>query len=265
MLRFVLVAAFSLLLASPAFAKLEIEQIEACYGRLGPVRKTLDYYPNDSVCFRFTVKGAKADDDGGVDAEVAIVLLNDQGKEAYSRKAAAKGPVAFGSDSYPLSFGFTVPELIVAGEYTLKVKFKDKLAGDEIGFEKKLNVKATEFAIVAPEFFRDLNATVPASAGGVVGEQLHFRLVAIGLEHAGGKISTEMTAQVLDKTKKELMPKPLRIPSEIDDPKNEAQWCGFNGFFTLTKPGEFTLRLTVTDRNSKKTATWEAPLKVTAP
>jgi hypothetical protein len=39
----------------------------------------------------------------------------------------------------------------------------------------------------------------------------------------------------------------------------------FGGSVTLTGAGEFTLRITVTDRHSQKTATFEAPLKVAAP
>ena len=39
----------------------------------------------------------------------------------------------------------------------------------------------------------------------------------------------------------------------------------FSGDIALNRAGEFTLRITLTDRMSKKTAKLEAPLKVVAP
>jgi len=202
-----------------------------------------------------------------VDIEMAWKLLDDKGKEVLSKKVPGKGPIAFGSESFPATVSVVLAEPVIAGEYTLKVTVKDNLASAETGFEKKLSLKATEFAIVSPQFFHDAGFTVPAPAGGVVGEQLHFHLLTIGFDRAQGKIDNELTVQILDRDKKELLPKPLRMVAEKDDPKvvKELQWLDYGGALLLTKAGEFTLRISVTDRNSKKTATFEAPLKVTAP
>ena len=254
-------------MASPAFAKLEVEKIEACHGRLGPLRKTLDFYPYDEVWFRFSVTGAKADDEGKVDFEVSWKLLDDKGKEVLSKKLPAKGPLTFGTDSFPAYVSFSLAEPVIAGEYLLKVSVKDNLSSEETSFEKKLNLKATEFAIVSPQLFHDAGYTVPAPSGGIVGQQLHFRLLVIGFDRSKGKIDNELSVQVLDKDKKELMPKPLRMTAQKDDEKivKELPALDFGGWVILTKAGEFTLRITVTDNNSKKTATFEAPLKVTAP
>jgi hypothetical protein len=267
MTRTLLAVALLALSAAPAPAALKIDKIEACYGRLGPVRKSLDFYPYDEVWFRFTVTGAKADDEGGIDMELSWKVLDEKDKEVFTKKLPAKGPLAFGSDSFPASVSFGLPEPVVAGDYTLKVSVKDKQSGDEASFEKKLRLKATEFAIVSPQFFHDAACTASAPAGGVVGEQLHFRLWTIGFDRSQGKLDNEMKVLVLDKDGKEVSPKPLRLLAEKDDPKvvKELPALDFGGFVTLTKAGEFTMRITVTDRNSKKTATFEAPLKVTAP
>ncbi len=265
--RFLPAILLFVLSAGPAFAKLEVEKIEACHGRLGPVRKSLDFYPYDEVVFRFIVTGAKADDEGKLDVEVSWKVLDDKGKEVLTRKIPGKGQLAFGSDSFPAAVSVLLAEPVIAGEYTVKVTIKDNLAGEETGFEKKLNLKATEFAIVSPTFFHDAGATVPAPAGGVLGEQLHFRLYTIGFDRSQGKIDNELTVQVLDKDRKELIPKPLRLIAEKDDAKvvKELPALDFGGFLVLSKPGDFTLRISVTDRNSKKTATFETALKVTAP
>jgi hypothetical protein len=267
MRRILMATTVFVLAASPALAKLEVEKVEACHGKLGPVRKSLDFYPYDEVWFRFTVTGAKADDEGKVDFDLGWKLLDDKGKDVLSKKLPVKGPLTFGTDSFPGYVSFMLPEPVLAGEYVLKVTVKDNVASEETGFEKKLHLKATEYAVVSPQFFHDAAYTVPAPAGGVVGQQLHFRLLVIGFDRSQGKIDNEMSVQVLDKDKKELLPKPLRLVAEKDDEKvvKELPALDFGGFVVLTKAGEFTLRITVTDRNSKKTATWEAPLKVTAP
>src|SRR5690349_10380516 len=64
MRRTLLAAAVLVLAAGPASAKLELKDIKAVYGDLGPERKSLEYYAYDEVLFRFRVTGAKADKDG---------------------------------------------------------------------------------------------------------------------------------------------------------------------------------------------------------
>ncbi len=268
MRRALLATAVLVLAASPAFAKLEVEKIEACYGQLGPARKSLDIYPYDEIGFRFTVTGARADDEGRADVEVGYKVLDDKGKEVQSKAGASlKGPLTFGTDSFPAFVALRLAEPIVAGEYALRVTVKDKVSSDETGFERKLHLKATEFAIVSQQFFHDAASTVPAPAGGVVGQQLHFRLLVVGFDRSAGKLDEELVVRVFDKDKKELTPKPLRMAAQKDDEKlaKELPAIDFSGWVVLTKAGEFTLQISVTDNNSKRTATWEAPLKVTAP
>jgi hypothetical protein len=255
-----------ILAVSPAFGQIGVGKIEACYGRLGPVRKTLNFYPHDEVVFRFTITGAKANE-GTLNLDCIWLLLDDKGNEVKSDKSAFEGSMAFGIDSVPYTLGLFLPETASPGEYVFKVKLKDNVSGEEAGFERKLKLKATEFAIVAPQFFYDDKFTVPAPVGGVVGQQLHYRMSIIGFHRATGKVVNEVAVEVLDKNKKVTQSKPLLFSVEEDDEKRvkESPTIAFNGWMGLTKPGEFTLRITVTDRNSKMTATFEAPLKVTSP
>jgi hypothetical protein len=255
-----------ILTSSPTLAKMEIEKVEACYGRFGPVRKTLDYYPHDEVVFRFKVKGVKADE-GALDVNCVWKLLDEKGNEVQSEKLPFKGTMAFGTDFLPYNLGLFLPVTATPGNYLLKVTVKDNLSSEETGFEKKLNLKAMEYAIVSPAFFYDANFSVPAPAGGVVGQRLHYRLGVIGFDRSSGKIENEMMVEVLDKDGKLLQHKPLYFAAEKSDEKSvkELLVLDLNGWMGLSKAGEFILRITVTDRNSKKKATWEAPLKVTDP
>jgi hypothetical protein len=254
------------LVAAPASAKLEIDKIEASHGRLGPLRKNLDFYPYDEVVVRFLVTGAKSDE-GQVDIDLSWQLLDSANKVVLDKKVASKGHLAFGSESFPASVAVLLTEPATAGEYTLKVTVADHLGGESARFERTLNLKATEFAIVSPKFSYDEAGMVPAPAGGVLGQALHFKVFTVGFDRSQGKLDNEMTVQVLDRAGKELLPKPLRVTAEKDDAKlvKELPVLDFSGFLVLTKTGEFTLKITVTDRNSRKTATFETPLKVTTP
>src|SRR5438105_7306944 len=122
MRRALLATTVLVLVTSPALAKLEVEKIEACYGRLGPVRKSLDIYPYDEIGFRFTITGAQADDEGRADVEVGYKVFDDKGKEVTSQRGTSlKGPLTFGTDSFPAYVSVWLTQPIVAGEYTLKV------------------------------------------------------------------------------------------------------------------------------------------------
>jgi hypothetical protein len=63
------------------------------------------------------------------------------------------------------------------------------------------------------------------------------------------------------------MPRPVRSELRNDDPAvvKEAATLTFTGQMTLTRPGKFTLRITITDRVGDRTARFEAPLTVTEP
>src|SRR5262249_14434083 len=111
--RLLIATALLVLMAPPAFARLEIENLEACYGQFGPARKVLDYYPNDTIFFRFTVKGARADPEGNCDAEVTWKILDGSGKELVVMRMPAKGPQpCFGCDHFPVWLSGPVPQAI---------------------------------------------------------------------------------------------------------------------------------------------------------
>ena len=144
---------------------------------------------------------------------------------------------------------------------------RDNLAGEETSFQRKLTAKPVGFRIVAPQFFYDAEAKVAASAGGLVGQNLYFRLRGIGFERTQNKIDTTMSVQVLDVQGKELLPKAILAELRLDDPMTvpKVSSLNFNGNLTLTRPGHFTLRITLNDRLGQKIAQFETPLEVRAP
>jgi hypothetical protein len=267
MFRSILTLALLILTARPALAKLEIDKVEACYSLFGPVRRTTDFYPNEKVYYRFVVRGVKTDGEGKADVDLTTKLFDPDRKEVLSQRIPSKGAISFGSESFPAYVFVFAPETAAPGEYTLKVTERDNLAGEETGFERKLSLKPTQFAVVSPEFFHDSDHKVQAPVGSALGQPLFFRMSCIGFDRSQGKIDTEMVAQAFDKDNKPVLSKPITVvvASADEQAVREAKTADFRAGFHLMKPGEFTLRITVTDRIGKKTAIFEAPLKVTAP
>jgi hypothetical protein len=268
-MRLWLTATVLALSAASAPAELEIQHIQAVHGLLGPERQSLEVYPHDEIVFRFHITGVRVDAEGKVDSTLALRLTDESGTELIKEPPSPlKGVLALGGHTFVgnarLSLGPTVRPGTV---YTLTVTVKDNLSSETAQFQRKLKAKAPAFAIVAPRFFFDPEGKVPAPAGGLVGQTLYFRLRAIGYDFTKGKIDSTMEMQLHDADGKELLPKALLVEIRNDDAATvkKASVLTFNGNFVLNRAGTFALRVTVTDRLGKKSATFETPLRVTAP
>ena len=90
---------------------------------------------------------------------------------------------------------------------------------------------------------------------------------AIGIDRTQDKIDTAMTLEVLDAQGKEVQGKPNTGEVKNDDAEvvRKVSSVTYRGSVFLNRPGEFLLRVTITDRLGKKTAKFETPLRVTSP
>jgi hypothetical protein len=267
MRRFWLTAAVLLLTATTAQAKLEIHNIKAVHGLYGPERKNLESLPGDQVLFRFKVEGIKLDANGKIDTSVTVHLADADGKELLDNKSPIQGVLALGGHSFlgtaVVNFGDTVPP----GDYTLTVTVKDNLSEQTASFTRKLTCRPIEYAIVMPRLYYDAAGKAPAPAGGLVGQTLFFQSKLIGFDTSQGKIDNEMKLEVLDAKGKPAMPKPITVNVTSDDAEKvkRATSLALNSNLALNRAGDFTLRVTVTDKIAKRTTKFEVPLKVTAP
>jgi hypothetical protein len=153
------------------------------------------------------------------------------------------------------------------GEYTVKVTVTDNLARESDSFERKFKCKEQEFALVVVRFFQDADGRVPAPVGGVVSQTLYMKARGVGFDRSKGELDVEMTIEVLDPKGKPVMPKPIRTVIHNEDPKvvKSATVINLRGELVLNRPGDFVLKISLTDRLAKKTTTFEAPLKVMKP
>jgi hypothetical protein len=116
-------------------------------------------------------------------------------------------------------------------------------------------------------FAQDAEGRIPATVGGVISQTLFINARGVGFEKSTGELEVEMVIQVLDAKGKPLMPKPIRSVVHNEDAKvvKSATTIRLRGQLALNRPGEFVLKITLTDKIAKKTVEFEAPMKVINP
>lgn len=255
-----------LVLAQPAWAKLEIVDIHATYGPRGPVRKSLDAVPGDQVHFSYRIRGAHADVDGKVDL-VLIVDVRDANGSTLTQKTPVRDVLALGGGDTPGNAFLNLGPQTPPGDYVLKVTVVDNISKETTAFERTVTCKKLEFAIAQLGFFRDKEGKVPGSTTETVGHQLHYRFSVVGFDNAKPQVRITMLMQTLDKDGRALMPKPQRIEAAINDPNvlATATSANFGGFLALNRAGEFQVRFTVINEIDFHKAEITVPLKVLAP
>jgi hypothetical protein len=267
MIRWLGIAFTCLVVIQPLSAKVEIKNVQASHGPYGPERTSLEIYPLDELFFRFQVTGVKTDPDGKIDGELIIQMKNADGKTVFDQKGSIQRQTMLGGNTFASYAFINIGAKVPPGEYTMLVTFKDRLGADSASFEKKVICKAPTFNIIVPRFYRDGDQKMPGPVGGMVGETMHFRLKAIGLDKSKKQIKTTMTVHILDENGNQIMPKPLVVKAELLNPEEveKATSATFNGAIVLNRTGDFTLKIIVEDLQGKQTTTFTAPMKVSAP
>ena len=261
-------AALTLALAvQTAQAKLEIRDVQASYGQLGPERKSAEYVPGEEVYLRYTLDGVRTDDDGRAGGELRLTVRDADGKVLFDRKSPLQQTLALGGDRVP---GFASVELghqFPPGKYELTVEYADLLAKDAVSFRHPFTVKPLELAIARLRFSQDEAGRVPARVGGMLSQTLFFKFQAVGFDRSKGEIDVDMDVRVLDPKGQPVAPRGVRAAVHNEQPEvvQKATHVNFSGELTLHRAGEFVLRITVTDKQAKKSVTFEAPMKVLEP
>jgi len=254
-----------LIFATPAFAKLEILDLQSSQGPYGPSRESFDVYPYDELFLRFRVAGAKSVD-GKIKGDVTIRITSTGGKVVYNKPNRVTKELSLGGDTFFLQGGIPLPGEFKPGAYMLHVSYRDDGSGESASTEEKFNCLPISFQIIMPRFFRDPDFRVPAAVGGMVGENLHIRLGAIGFDKSQKKVQTRMTCSVVD-SGGNVVSTPIVTRADLANPDEAARahQVVFNGAMTLNRAGDFKLRVVVEDIVGKQQATFETPLKVTNP
>jgi len=253
--------------SAPAQAKVQIENIQACYGPFGPERKSSDLYPFDILFMRFAVTGLQTAATGNVDATVKMKWTDAKGKSLDETSFPSTGILHLGGNSFLAFVHLRMPDQVPPGKNTITVTVTDNLSKETASFERQFTGHKPKLQIVGLEFFHDADGKLPSSTNCPPGEPLHFRLRAIGFDRSKEKIHTILAVQTLDADGKENLPKPLLFDFQEEDARaiQRTGFVFFTGRIGLNRVGKFTLRLTVTDRMTDQSTKIEVPVTVTAP
>ncbi len=263
----ILAAMLFLALPSMAEAKLEIRDIQASLGQLGPERKSAEYIAGDQVYFRYTMAGIQTDADGRTRCEMRMTITVPNGSVSKLEPVPLQGLLPLGGDTLPGTAMLNLDVDAPPGEYEIAVEIKDLLARESVSVRRKFTCKPLEFAMVRLRFYYDDAESVPARVGGVVRQTLIVKMRAVGFDRTRGELDVEMEMSVVDVNGKPVTPKPTRAAVHNEKPEEVkmSDWVNFTGTLGLNRPGDFVLRITVTDTMTKKKVVFETPLRVVAP
>lgn len=261
-----MIAVFAVaLLASPVHAKLEIKKVQAAYGPFGTSRG-LNVVPGEELIIRFQATGVAANAEGLTDLSMTVTLLDKDGKSVAMETTPIKAGLNLGGGELPGLARLSIGNGATPGDYTMKVKLEDKLSNESAEFERKVTVQSPKFALINPRFFYDANGIVSAPTGGMAGQSLFFRCQVVGVEPTE-RLALSLTMRVVDLDKKDVLNPPSILKVQENDLNRLKKLSGiaFDRSLLLSRPGEYVLIVKVVDEMSKKEATFESPLVVTAP
>lgn len=248
-----------------AEGELKITKVRLSFGPVGPERKTNQMIPGDEMFVRYLVEGVKVGPDGKIEIKNRIVILNPEGKEIYDQEAVANEILALGGNAYHGVSTMGTGPGVAPGEYTVKVTTRDLLAKVDVTSENKIVVVKPRFGMARLRFSHDPEGKSNATTSGVVGEQIFFRLAALNFKREGG-VHVIMETQVYDAANEvPVMPNPLTATVKVDKPEElemVKKAVVFNGFVSLSRAGDFTLRIRVSDERGMNEERVDLPLKV---
>jgi hypothetical protein len=136
------------LVPSVAQAKLKLVSVEATPGALEMEDPgfVLGYHPPGRlIYFPFYVAGVKVTGEDEIDVEIASALTDARGKVLVSQTTTMKGNgLLLGTGPHQVCAAQLIVSQPRFGEYTFRVTFTDKLAGERLSFDRKLQVDRNE-------------------------------------------------------------------------------------------------------------------------
>jgi hypothetical protein len=243
--------------------KLNLTNVRATYGLLGPARAEGRILPGDILCLEFDIGGITVAPDGKVQYSMSLEALDAQGKVVYGQNATGKEAFAsLGGKSVPaqahLDIGLDQP----AGDYTVNVTVTDRATMERQSFTHKLQVSPAEFGIVQLKTTSDPDGMVPAGLVGT-GQSIwvSFAAVRFNRDQTTKQPNIQFEMRILDEDGKPTLAKPETGTINRDVPAGD-QLLGGQFPISVNRPGKFVVQLQTVDRVAGKTATLTFPLTV---
>ena len=253
------------LMSAPAQAPgaLDLTNVTPTYGILGPVRPTTTLLPGDVLCVRFDIEGITIAKDGKVTYSMQQLVLDKAGKEWFKPDPVNRVDQApLGGGKLP-GYTFVTAGLdLPAGDYILKMTVTDNANKATKAFEQKFTVLKAEFGIVAVYASADNQGRLPASTTGVVGGSIFIHFSVVGFDKDKTKKQPELTFEMFPVENGKATTATPAVWDVKDGVEEKDYTYSMRYPVPFTRPGKFAIRLTATDKITKKTATLDVPVTV---
>ena len=245
-----------LLTVAPAqTGDLKLTNDRVTFGPSGPVRKDKKFLAGDIYFLTFDVDGLKFD---GYKASYTlnVDLLDSKDKPMFKTITGDRSVVAVqGPGPIPGWSTFLIAQDTVPGEYTLKITAIDNATKKSATLTRKFEVGEKGFAVVRVVTAYGRNGEIPTSCG-AVGQLVffHFRVVGFERDPKTKQPKVQLEMRLIDEaTNKPTLEKP--ITQDLRDqevPESFSFIPLWMDIWRSTKPGKYTIELTVMDKLSTK-------------
>ncbi|MBM3994227.1 MAG: hypothetical protein FJ303_08755 [Planctomycetes bacterium] len=256
--RLCVAALFLLGITADLGLAVEIKNPRPCYGPFGATRVgKAECLPGDKLWITYDIEGLVADPKTKkVNYETTLELLDAKGKVFFKDPVTTDAIPALGGGAMPgdlhVNIGKQPP-----GEYTIRLTIHDKIGKDAKAFDYPITVLPEGFGMI----------DVSAQTVGVLRLPyvMNFKMVGLTL-NKDGIPNGEVTLRILDDKMKPVTEKPLTmaLPRDLPDGINLKTLNLVPVAFPieLNRTGRFTIEVTATDKNAKKTIELRFPLTV---
>jgi hypothetical protein len=259
--------ALAVLSLVPAQAgNLELSNIRATYGALGPNRPDLKILPGDILQVAFDINGLTADNAGRLQFAARMTVTKpatDAGKEEviYEEEPREMPPVVnvLGGGKVPHAVAVTTGLNQSPGLYRLNVTITDLQSRKTGSFTRDFTIEKLDFGLVRLQLSYDRFGQLAAPAAAAVGQTLYLNAVVIGYkpDPKNQQATLQFELNVLDEAGKPALAKPLtgevkNIPVDTHVP--------FRFELPIHRTGRYKLVVKATDEIAKKTTSVTVPL-----
>jgi hypothetical protein len=269
MKRFALIPFALLLTATLAHAKFEMKNFEMSYGDYGPPRYSPCYYPgHDALCVRYRLERDEAEN-GSCPVDYSLALLDPEGKTVLLSRQTLQGDEWMSGKSVYVTQGLDLNASFSPGTYTVVVTAKNRVSSEMATIKRTVQMKAEELAVTGVTLSYDKEGKFPASLTCAVGQTLWFNVKVINvLLDQKGQVNCGGNLAVVDADTKEVVwnlgDRDFNDRSPTPGTKtDELHIVGY--LSTLRRPGDFLIRVALTDNFAKKSLNFEMPLHIVQP
>jgi hypothetical protein len=244
---------------------LQLSNVRMTVGELGPARQSARVLPGDILFIGYDIDGLTIDKDGIAKYTMAMEVLDGANRPVFKQDPRPLADfVPLGGSKLPARVFITIGLDQDAGMYTCKVTVTDPVTKTANSLMVKFEVAKRDFGVVAVHTTYDERGEYVAPTSGVVGQTLfiQFSVPSFQRDPKTKQPNVEFVFTILDERGQPTLKEPRKHIQDMGvDEKAGAFAMRFPVF--LSRPGKFTVRITATDRVSKKTATYDLPITVT--